>query len=466
MSIPVIQTGKPIVDTAARTQRISEIKYWRASERVDQHYLRSQAPDGHKVVLALTCESETDYSERIALTRRSNFIRPFARRYNQAVFRHQPQRTLTPTVERLLQDADGRGKPLDKLMTDALFEAQIAGQAAVVLEATTELPPDATVAQVADANEAFVLRLIKAENILAIGRSEEGIEWVMLLFYDGDGDGETDKTWVRLYTDFDTQDFMLRDTNTLIVDEVLDPVPHGLEELPVAIIEPEPGSSQIAAWADVQRAIHNTDSFLRLELTTQTFTRWILTGVQGADEEDGLGGVRKRPAIQWGSRRIFSFEDPNIKVERLSSDVSQADSLRDTIRGDTEDLYRLAGLQANYAIDGQPQSGFSRLLQLEDFAVQADQLADSMEAAENKLLRLVAITESTEEPEVVYSRDFSEASFEASAERLEKLGGLIDAAYPPETAALIRRELVGKLITQNFGIEVPAIEEQADTEEA
>lgn len=454
-----LELGKPLVPAKRRAHQLRLMKYWRASVDVTREYLTTPTGDERTVLQRFKCERDEDWQERLAITPLRNIIQSFVRRYNSAVFRQDPDRQPSDTNERLQANADGRGRSLNRLMSHALYEAQVAGAHALALSGINEMDADIdgaelTQAQLEAAGEVNVLVGVRGEDILAAQYQDEQLVTVLLLFEDAEG------LFARQYDAISTRDIRLRkaggdNDHQLVVDRIGAQIPHGMDGIPVAIVRSAVDQSQVSGWAEYQRDIHNTESLLRVELRDHTFTRFVMSGIRGASstEEEELGEAPARPDIQWGSRRIFTFDDENVSVERLGSDTSQADSLRKSLSDDKEELYRAAGLQANYRIDGQPESGISRLVQMDSFTLQAEFLADEVEQADNHLVRLIHEAEGVSAfVPAVYSRDFLDADFDAEMSRIKELLPLVDDAYGEESAA-VKQQLISKILRRNFEIE-------------
>jgi hypothetical protein len=414
--------------------KLRKVSFWRASARVDESYLTSEAIDGTKVLVRFPCEDSDDYAVRRSITPTRNYIAGIIAKYRTAVFRHDPSRGDSPEVARLESDATGDGLPLNRFMEGVLESAQVDGIAMIAIASAAPSDEPLSAAQADAMGDASVLQLIRADSILEYETTSSGqLLWAMVLMSDMAG------PFVRLFTAFDTQDARVRiEHGRATIVSLSEPVPHGLAGIPCALVEPIAGSSQLAPMAELQRSIVNRLSLLSAELSDNTFTRFVLSNVQLPRDEGG-----NVAPLQWGHKRIWTFED-QATLSRMGADVSQAASIRDAIADDEQALYRVAGVGASYVISGQQQSGVSRLVALEDFSVQCDALATAIERAENYILGLIHSAIGQEFTPTQYSRDFLESSYGEAVTRLRDALELL----PPDDPR--RAQMIDIFLAQHF----------------
>jgi hypothetical protein len=164
------------------------------------------------------------------------------------------------------------------------------------------------------------------------------------------------------------------------IESIEAPIPHGYGMLPVVRFTAlDDGSSQIEDIAECNKSLFNMDALLREELHNQTFTQWIVSGI-GPEEmqaaETTLAG-----------RKLWCINKSEIKVERIGSDVSQAESIRDTIDGDIKEIYRLSGLH-NPDVIQKAESGRALHIRWNDVEITAAAIADHSEEVENRIIDL------------------------------------------------------------------------------
>ena len=107
-------------------------------------------------------------------------------------------------------------------------------------------------------------------------------------------------------------------------------------------------------------------------------------------------------------------------------------------------MYRIAGLGATYQLEGQSQSGVSKLVELEDFVIIANNLVDTLEFAENYLLNLMHIADGQDFIPTVYSRDFLETNYSQEVQRLRDVLELLQPEDPR------REDLVSMFLSKHF----------------
>lgn len=440
--INLVVNSNVLEDNSEFKSRLAKVQFWRNSALVNDKFLDSAYIDGTPVLIRFPCEESDDYKCRKQATSLRNYCSSIVTKYLTAVFRHDPTRAPSDVTDRLLGNADGSGQPLNRFMHDALYAAAVDGISVITVASndyTQEDIESLSAAQLEALGEENVLQLVKSDSIVHYKKLNNKLVELLILLENEKG------LFVRLYTPTDIQEAQVEMNSNLEIKvvSVSDPVPHNFDQIPAVLVEPVPGSSHISAIAELQRSIINKLSLLNAEIADHTFTRFVLSGIDiPANEKDGQPG-----ALTWGHRRIWAFSEPGVKVDKLGSDTAQAASIRDTIAEDEKALYRAAGVGASYQIDGQQQSGVSRLIALEDFSILAGNLADAIEYADNYIVELLHQAESIEYMPTVYSRDFLETNYSEEVQRLRDVLELLPEADPR------RDTLITAFIEKHFEVE-------------
>lgn len=371
-----IEIGKKLPQKEDLIKIHQKWDFWKASYRVDESYIDGYDARKEKIIKPFICETRRDYEDRKSRTNVRNYIGPIVQQYSSVVFRRSPERD--EKFSSLVTNADGRGKSLDAVMQSSLEAAQIYGFGIILLE---NLVPGTTLS-IAQAREAGVTqRVINVDNYSLINWTETDGYLIdcIINFVDENGN-----PFARLYTNEFIQDVFL-DSKGKTVTGVGEPVSHGYSTIPVTFVRlPVAYDSFVQPLAQSQMGINNNLSLLSEEIIQNTFTRYVLSGIESfrsmSDEE------KKAQEITWSSRRMLVLSDENVKVDRVASDKSQADSIRETITDETDELMRLAGMLEQTI--GAGASGEARQISRDKFFIVASGFSKSVQNSENYIIGL------------------------------------------------------------------------------
>lgn len=202
---------------------------------------------------------------------------------------------------------------------------------------------------------------------------------------------------------------------------------HGYPRIPIVTIwglnpDCSPSSSVVGDISEICRVIYNLDSILREELQRQTFSQWWLAGV----DPDTL----KEASVSIGSRKIVAINVPaqQVSLTRMSSDPSQAESIRVTMEADVREIYRMVGLRMPEVEIG-PESGRALKVRFVETALLAAKISKNAEKAESAIIDLynIATGQDIEHPEYPEVTDFDEASL---TEDLKATLDMVSASLP------------------------------------
>ena len=368
-------------------------EYWLNSYKVDDGYTDILTPKGNKLINKFTCENKSDYTERVKRTTPRNYIGNIINSYTNIVFRNPPERD--EQFNELYNNVDGRGKPISKLLKAALQDTLIFGFSPLLIE-TQVSGGKLSIAQ--SKNLGLDERIIKIDPFAIANWTivDDYLTEIIIRFVDDEAN-----PFYRYYTSDFVQDIEV-DKNDR-VKAISEPVEHGFDDIPVVLMQIEVAyDSFVQPLSNAQRSITNYLSLVDTELYEQTFTRWSIPLSEDVSQDDLLA-IKDSIQKEWGSSRIL-FTVGTGSPTRMTADASQADSIRSQIKETEQQLFELSGV-ADQDV-GMASSGESRRLSREKFYVIASDMADAVQATENKLLELIANRRGTNVESTYYDKDF------------------------------------------------------------
>lgn len=390
--------------------RKTRATFWVKSFEVDEEYLTATDAKGEPVLVRMPCEEGRDFQIRQRISSARNYVAPIINKYVSSVFRRYPSRMDTVYVEELKESLSGG---IQGFMSRVLLDALVTGRVAVVPTVNDE--------------GLLSLRAFDDREILRVVRNDdhEVVEVLLLTAFDA----VAQEGKARIYRETTYQDITFKGhPEKAKVVNTSEEVSHEMLEMPVAFVEPVPGSSFVRPIVNSQVKIINMLSILSVEIVDNTFTRFVISGVDDLARTDMLpdGQERQAPSV-WSTKRLMTFSEENVRVHSMAADATQAESIRKSVSEEEEHLSRNSGVGASYNIQsGGEQSGLSRLVQLEDFVLYANGMISAVEDAENHLLSLITPDEVF--VPTVYSRDVLDQEWEEEVQRIRDLRdlGLVD----------------------------------------
>ena len=404
-----ITVGKPIPFKENLKKLHNKWNFWLNSYRVDEDYINSKDALGNPTIKPFICESKRDYTDRKMRTTLRNLIGPIVQQYSSVVFRNEVERD-EQWLE-VAQNADSRGKTLNATLGEALEAAQIFGFGCLMVE---NLVPG-TALSIAQARETGSLqRIINVDNYSLVNWLEvDGyLLEALISFRDSEG-----ATFLRYYNDSIVQDIFVDKDNKKITG-VGEAVEHGYSKIPVYFLRlPVAYEAFVQPLSMSQMGINNNLSLLSEEIVNNTFSRFVISGVSGFGQL--TKEEREALEISWSSRRMLVLEDTGVNVSSISSDKSQADSIRQTILEETNELLRLAGLYEGNI--GAGASGEARQISRDKFFIIASGFTKAVEDAENYLISLWQETVATSINNSNYSLNFDELDWQVEINQLRDI---------------------------------------------
>ena len=371
--------------------------FWKESYNVGPNYLDTKDERNNPVLKPFDCEDRINFKERKKRTSPRNLVGRVVNQYVSAVFRNEPERD--DRLGDLIVSADGRGKSLSNTMKDSLQGTLIKNFSPILLE--NRIGGVMSLAQAREAEQSIRILNVDASAIINWTEIDGYLLDILVSFVDEEG-----KPFLRYYTDETITDVFV-DKKMERIESIGEPIPHGFSQIPVIIPNIElGGESFVQPLAHSQSQITNYLSLLSQELYENCFTRFALGGIESLsnmtrEERDNI-------QLEWGSKRLLMLPD-SISVSRMASDKSQADSIREAIVEETEELFRNAGLIQDAV--GMNASGESRSLARENFNMIARNMSQTIEGAENKVIDLIGDVTGVEYEQSSYSESFAEFDY-------------------------------------------------------
>jgi hypothetical protein len=396
--IDSLEVGKRIQKYEDFDRTMQKIIFWRNSVDMDKYrYFSEKDGEGKDCLIKFACEDNKDYDIRKRATPVRNFLSQIVEKYNQAVFRHMPERVWTNTLVNLAEDIDLNHNEPNDFFQHALNKAQIDGRFWAIIDSTASSSGFVSEAQVREQGLRTFLRHIPIENVLNFTELEGKYLNVLFMFEREDG------IYARYY-DKSIYIEMKIDKN-LQITSMDEAVSHGFSDIPVKCLQPYKSKSEssVAPMAESQKTIINLLSLVTQEINEQTFTKWLWTGYRHEQDENGTNKVI------WGSKRITATEQSGVQVHSLAADITQADSIRKQIIDELEALYRIAGLSsAQFSMESANLSGVSRLIAQEGFYLMCSKYKKAVQEFENCLLSCLFDSLGLEYVNTIYSDSYSE----------------------------------------------------------
>jgi hypothetical protein len=363
-----IETGKPLPVHPDYAPLRLAWDFWELSYFGGPAYKRGRDSEGEPVFVTHEMESEEGQRRRLRLATYRNYCRPILAKYNAFIFSTPIRRDgRNARFRQWAADVDALGSSLHDYMRRASLWACVHGRRFALVD-STKTAASQTLAQARAAHSRLFLIDLDPRRVL--NWTVRGTELVEALIQ------FPEAHQARLYT---ANTLTLIETNPQgTVASAAPPLTHQYGRLPVVKIgAADDDLSLLADLAEANKSLFNLDALLREELFKQTFTQFFAAGLDAEDlKETRLGG-----------RKLICHTNPDIRIDRLTSDVSQAESIRASLGEDIREIYRLAGLHHPEAVQGS-ESGRALKIRWNEVSLRAAAIADHAEKAENQIIEL------------------------------------------------------------------------------
>lgn len=411
--IASVKVGQPLPQHKDYPARRMEWDFWSRSYEGGPKYKDAKDCLGESVFIEHELESPAGIARRKRMSTYRNYCRPICQKYNSFIFGYQIKRDTQskPWVD-WSANCDTFGTSLQEFMKQASLQAEIYGRYLVLIDTTKTFERQTQAQAKAAGNKVFVAPVAPYRMIdwVCDPRDPTQLQEALVLF--------PDEGLARLYTrETYTVIFIQQDT-TDQVEMISPPIPHAYGRVPLVVVTALPeAQSLISDIAELNKSLFNLDSILREELYKQTFTQFFAAGLNADDLQTAtLGG-----------RKMICHTNPAIKIDRLTGEISQAESIRTSMREDIGEIYRLAGLQTPDVIQN-TESGRALKIRWNEVSLIASSIADRAEKAENELAALWAIASGSAEPQKSdYPEEFDTEEF---AQELDATLKMVDGSLP------------------------------------
>lgn len=399
---------------------LNEVNFQRISyEASGSDYVEGTSPDGD-IITRFDCEEINDYKNRKRITPTRNYVSSILNKYNASIFRVEPTRNIPD--DRIFFDADGYGNNLNKVMREALLKSQIDGKCYLYLNQPEVEQEILSLAQEKSSDIRPYIKIIPIENVINSLSISEKLEEILIFLTNEEG--EEIARWMddEYYID------IKYNPKNYNIEEISEKYIHGFDLIPVTEIKPF-SDAQSKPISYSQKTIVNILSLLQQEIVDHTFTKHILSGVRIKDEKE---------KIIYGSKRMIVLEDSSADLKTIGSDVTQAQSLRDQIKLEEDNLYMAAGFGNQNALEPSNLSGYALTILKDDFFINCGALKDALESAENYILSLI------------FKDNFAQSVYatryiaDDSGSELEKLRNLLSLNLPKTFKNLAIKDYINK----------------------
>jgi hypothetical protein len=410
-------------------------------------------------------EGTQEYNDRLARAYRFNHTREVTDLVQKYIFKSKITRNETDAPHEIKDfwlNTTLSGLDITQFMKLVSTKSSILGFPWIFVDSTKS----AEVISVADAKAAkarVYAYVVKPQDVLDMGFTDEGeLNWVLVREYvrdDGDpilSSGEFTeryRLWERnQWRLFEIQEIQDKGKKRLIVVQI-DKADTNLGEVPGFPVPHVVGDNRYSApgliddIAYLDRACANYLSNLDAIIQDQTFSQLAMPAqakLPGEDEYEKL--------LELGTKRVFLYDgEGGAKPEFLSPDPKQAQMIITVINKIINEIYHTIGMagertKEDNAVGIDNSSGVAKAYDFERMNSLLTSKADSLENAENKLVRLVLLWHDEVEPKaelVKYPDTFDVRSLFDEFTIAERLA-LVDA---PEA---VRREQMKQVIDKLF----------------
>jgi hypothetical protein len=358
-------------------------------------------------------EGNDEFRGRMMRARRVNYCKKIANQLRAFVARKPPVRRVESApsnLQRFWKNADGRGRDIDRTMGLALQWSEVFGIVWACVDKSREVFE--TAASERDEGMPYV-KFYFPFDVLDAGFDDLGrLKWILVReVRRADPDPELPSPLIDHYIAWDRRRYRAwvknRDQRTEVNDRApMLQVEEGIHNLgfvpfiPIRFAESDdhfvsPGLLDDIAYLD--RAVFNHSSQLDTIIYDQTFSQLVMPTdglVLNEPErmETGEGSVTvvtadrertRRRILETGTKRVFLFNgQASHAPQYISPDATQADVVRQTIKDETDEIYRTANLLGDVGRDVRTQTGvskaydFDRLNKVLAFAAQELQIAE------------------------------------------------------------------------------------------
>lgn len=356
--------------------------FWWNTYELPVNYIDSSDARGNPILPSHGCEDAEDYNQRKNLTKPKAYVQQIINQFNSFLFNSDIVRTGVP--EEIINNANLRGESLNQVMSEACILSQVKGLSFLIPDST--LPSgNISMEQARLSSSRSFIKVIDPDAIINWSKNYDEV----IILFDG---------FIRYMNDDFYQDFEIKINNrgNLKVIGIGEIISHNYDRIPLVMLRAKNWpDSQAAKLCDIFFSIINFESVLNIEIMNKTFSHHVFAGDFDADSV-------KNAKIGQGFATVLETKGgvtPTLQVLG-GADISQADSIRASIKSSVNELYRTAGLSSPEPLTtSAPESGIAKLVEFNKTESIVKSLAEACESAENNLWELMGINATTDYPE-------------------------------------------------------------------
>ena len=405
------QTVSPMTDEQKKLRTLIERRHPEYDEQIAHWKFLEATYEGGREwfeenVFKYVKEGDQEYADRLERCYRFNHSREVVDLINKYIFKQNVTRSedAPDSVKRFWASATKSGLSITDFMKQCSKRTSMQGRIGIVVDTTA---PAGAVLSKADEKAAGVKTYVYAvgpEQLLDYSFDDQGkLNWVLIReCHRDDADpytssgAEIDR--YRLWTKTDWKLFEERQEGRRKVVVLVDEGVHGLGEVPVIlgdhIISDEEydAPAMIDDIAYLDRAVANYLSNLDAIIQDQTFSQLAMPAQNVLPGEDAYTKM-----LEMGTKRVFVYDgEGGAQPFYLSPDVKQAELIVTVINKIIGEIYHTVGLagertKQDNAVGIDNSSGVAKAYDFERVNALLAAKADSLEAIENKIVRLVAL---------------------------------------------------------------------------
>jgi hypothetical protein len=374
-------------------KNLQKMNFWEKSLEADEEYQDTIDPNGNPIIKKFTCEEPEDLKFRKSISSPRNYMGGILQKYLSCSFKVPPVRS----DNEFYSNVDLIGSDMNEFIGHKVWEAAVYGASYMMPDSTSQ-NSSLSEAQKRQIGARSFIRSIETEDVINWSDYLGHLQEVIILLEDIDGNQ------FAMWYDNENMCRIELDSRGKVTS-IGDVVPSGYSQMPVVRMLPfDTDESFVAAGCLAQMTLNNLLSLEKTEIFNNTFTRFFMKGIR-TNSDDG-----EMQKISWGTNRLIVSDSETAAITPLGAQVDQAQSIRDSIKGEEESLYRIYHLVNTQIQAGTAPSGYSIVLSREDFNAICATFAKTAERAENTMAMLLNETENLGLDTVVYSREFIEPS--------------------------------------------------------
>lgn len=352
-------------------------------------------------------EGPDEYKERVDRAYRFNHSKEVVDLLNKYLFKQNITRSedAPEAVKKFWKRATRGGSGINELAKQISKHCSIFGRVGIVVDRQRPTKPVVTMKDEKEAAVRTYAYIVNPDDMLDYSFDDEGqLNWILIReTYREDGDPfNVDSVEPKVRFRLWTRDYWALYAETIKGEkktyELIDGDSHGLGVVPVVLAdnlltdELYGAPSLINDIAYLDRACANYLSNLDAIIQDQTFSQLVMPA-----QNVMSGGEEAQQLFEMGTKRVFLYDaaGSNHAPEYISPDPSQAHLILDVVSRIIKEIYNSVGLSSertnkDNAVSMDNSSGVAKAYDFERVNALLSAKADSLEAVENKIARLVA----------------------------------------------------------------------------